>query len=330
MSKMLVGPILKDVEDLGLSGKEALVATAYYTAGPLRNLRIDAQRVTLVVRLDQEDLIDWARGSIDPVALCDAVKGLTSRGIDVSMYAGKFAHAKMYVGEKHALIGSANLTTRGFSGVGNETLWRLDLQSTQGRSFVRGFRHYIKGMTPLSVQELEGFIDKNRSSVAKAKRLIQRKSLEMRPERITEGQRPLRLGSYPEFQRWLGANNTDAAKEILARAHGKGNLSGHIYRNYYGIRQYLIQSPEKLNYFSKLSEDTYKLSSDPNTERDIAEFVNGYATDEDNFVLDTWKTYLPTECGGRAGNHGGTIGNMNRMLPLVAKYLSRSLGTSKK
>lgn len=172
MSQMLVGPILKDVEDLGLSGKEALLATAYYTAGPLKKLRIDAQRVTLAVRLDQENLIDWVSGSIDPVALCDAVKGLTSRGIDVSMYAGKFAHAKMYAGENRALIGSANLTTLGFSGVGNEALWRLDLQSKQGISFISGFRRYIKGMSALSIHELEGFIEKNRSRVAKARRSI--------------------------------------------------------------------------------------------------------------------------------------------------------------
>lgn len=330
MSQMLVGPILKDVEDLGLSGNEALIATAYYTAGPLKKLRIDAQRVTLVVRLDKEDLKDWVYGSIDPVALCDAIKGLTSRGIDVSLYAGKFAHAKMYVGEDHALIGSANLTTRGFSGVGNESLWRLDLQSVQGRSFVRGFRRYIQGMTALPLHELEGFVDKNRSSVAKARRSIRHRSFEARPAKITEGQRPLRLGSYLEFQKWLGTRSTDAAKEILARANGKGNLSGHIYRNYYGIRQYLIHSPEKQGEFRKMSEDSYKLSSDPETEHDISEFVKSYATDEDNFILDTWKTYLPTECGGRAANHGGTIGNMNRMLPLVAKYLSRSLGTSKK
>lgn len=330
MSQMLVGPILKDVEDLGLSGKEALVATAYYTAGPLKKLRIDAQRVTLAVRLDQENLIDWVFGSIDPVALCDAVKCLTSRGVDVNMYAGKFAHAKMYAGENRALIGSANLTTRGFSGVGNEALWRLDLQSKQGRSFVSGFRRYIKGMSALSVHELEGFIEKNRSRVAKARRSIRNKSLEARPPRITDDQRPLRLGSYLEFQKWLATRNTDAAKEILDRANGKGNLSGHIYRNYYGIRQYLIHSPEKQGDFSKLSEDAYKLSSDPETENDISEFVRKYATDEDNFLLDTWKTYLPKECGGRAANHGGTIGNMNRMLPLVAKYLSNTLGTSKK
>lgn len=330
MSQILVGPILKDVEELGLSGKEALIATAYYTAGPLKKLRIDAQRVTFVVRLDQENLIDWVWGSIDPIALCDAVNGLMNRGIDVKMYAGKLAHAKMYVGEHRALIGSANLTTPGFSGVGNEVLWRLDLQSKQGRNFVRGFRRYTDGMATLSVHELEEFIQKNRSRVAKAARSIRRKSLEVPPAKITEAQRPTRLGSYLGFQKWLGTRGTDAAKEILARAHGKGNLSGHIYRNFYGIRQYLIHSPEKQDKFSELSENTYKLSSDSKTENDISNFVKNYATDEDDFVLDTWKTYLPAECGGRAAKHGGTIGNMNRMLPLVAKYLSSSLGTTKK
>ena len=75
------------------------------------------------------------------------------------------------------------------------------------------------------------------------------------------------------------------------------------------------------------NSDTYKLSRDATMEQHLNGFVSEFATDEDDFSLDNWKTYLPIECGGRAGRHGGTIGNLNYMLPLVAAYLAHTLIT---
>lgn len=324
MKKMLVGPILKDLEGIGTSGNHSVLATAYYTAGPLNQLRISASKVTLAVRLDFTDLTDWISGSIDPPALLKTASRLVEHGSEVKLYVGKNAHAKFYMGEHSALIGSANLTTRGLSGLGDEVMWCVPMIGEERKNVVAGVSRYLSGMNLIQLKDLEQFVGKNAAIVAK-NRKKQNQSEENRPKQIPGGLRPLRLGSYPSFLSWLEKQRTVAAREILDRANGKSNLSGHIYRNYYGIRQYLIYSPERQDLFSKISEDKYKLASDATTEGGIAQFVSNYATDEDDFSLEKWKTYLPIECGGRATKHGGTIGNLNRMLPLVAKYLTARL-----
>lgn len=324
---MLVGPILNDIEGAGMSGNHSILATAYYTAAPLRQLRMSAMKVTLAVRLDLDNLTDWINGSIDPPALFQTASRWTEHGSEVKLYIGKNAHAKLYMGEHSALIGSANFTSRGLSGLGDEMMWCVPMRGNERKSLEKGVRRYLDGMNLMQLKDLERFVDKNESLVKKAKKK-KLQSGESRPKKIYKEQRSLRLGSYSDFLAWLTKQPTTAAEEILARANGKNNLSGHIYRNYYGIRQYLIYSPDRQDRFSNASEDEYKLSSDAETEDDIARFVKDYATDEDDFSLKTWKTYLPTECGGRAGRHGGTIGNLNRMLPLVAKYLAARLKRS--
>lgn len=326
-SAMLVGPILNDIEGAGMSGDHSILATAYYTAGPLGQLRISAKKVTLAVRLNFADLTDWISGGIDPPALLQAASCWSEAGSEVKIYIGKNAHAKFYMGEHSILIGSANLTTRGLSGLGDEVMWCVPMCGEDRKSFESGVRRYLGGMELIRLTDLERFVDKNASLVEKKKK-NKLQSEENRPRRILEAQRPLRLGSYSNFLDWLTKQQTAAAREILARANGKNNLSGHIYRNYYGIRQYLIYSPQRLDRFRSASEDNYKLSLDATTEGDIARFVKKYATDEADFSLETWKTYLPAECGGRAGKHGGTIGNLNKMLPLVAKYLTGRLKRS--
>lgn len=321
MRKLIVGPILKDVEMVGLNGREAFISTAFYTKGPMGQLRINSEKLTLAVRLDFDSLADWVAGSIDPVALLEMAKSNLEKGSEVRLYVAKSAHAKMYIGEHSALIGSANLTSRGFSGIGDEVMLSVSFREQSRRSIDMGVKRYIGGMTLISIEDLAKFIEKNEQLV---KKQIKRKLLssEIRVEKILDSQRPLRLGSYRDFLKWLENRTSVAANEILERANGKNNLSGHIYRNYYGLRQYLIYSPLKQEIFRQQSEDIYKLSYDADTENDIARFVRNFATDEADFTLNTWKTYLPEECGGRAGKHGGTIGNLNRMLPLVAKYLS--------
>ena len=178
-------------------------------------------------------------------------------------------------------------------------------------------------MEQVEVTKLESFVRIHEKRISK----IQAKEMciDRLPELGKGQERQIR--NFEGFLKWLNLQKTPSAKEIYQRAYGKGNLSGHINRNFYGIRQFLLAYPELVEVFSQLNSDTYKLSADTNQETTIAEFVKNHANDEEKFVLDTWKTYLPIECGGRAKKHGGTIGNLNRMLPLIARYMKKLLET---
>lgn len=326
---MLIGPVLNDIHALGLAKGKTVIATAFYTAGPLRQLQITSGKAIFAVRLDRNDLTQWIDGSIDPAALARTARKLVDQGTSVEISVSKIAHAKFYVGNDAALIGSANLTTRGLAGLGNEAMCHIPLSAGTKTSIQAGLSRYLKSLQPITLNELEEFVAQNTADVLSERRKRKIRDTENRPPKVEHSDRPVRIGTYESFLAWLGSTNTDAAREILERAKGKNNLSGHIYRNFFGLRQYLIHAPANLKRFTKESEDEYKLSKDTATEEDLKDFVQNHAFDEDKFSLDTWKTYLPQECGGRAEKHGGTIGNLNRMLPLVAKHLAKKLRSSK-
>lgn len=182
-----------------------------------------------------------------------------------------------------------------------------------------GLEIYARTMEQLTLDQLEKYIATHAEFVLEFKR--KHKRYQRRDKIATPAARPPRLGDYSNFLEWMKRQPGEAAQEIHSRAQGKGNLQGHINRNFFGLRQFLLAYPESLERFRRENADTYRLSADATTERALATFVRKHAADEAQFSLDVWKTYLPRECGGRAARHGGTIGNLNRMLPLVARYL---------
>lgn len=320
-TQFIIGPVLEDLVEVGLDGQNLDIATAYYTAGALRALR-DARpkRLRFMCRIDFRSTAEWVQGGINPAALYQLLSYCRDQGVRVNLFGHPDAHAKFYIGQRCALIGSANLTMKGFGG-GTEVLWRLN-SAAQLRTVRRSAGRYVRLLRPIDLAELGTYVEQHREEVAQAQRTARRKRDDQERLPAYSRDRHVRFGNYEDYQRFLAAFNDPAAREILARAQGKNNLQGHIHSNFYGLRQFLLAYPQHKRRFETESPVRYSLSRDADTERDLDNFVTHQAVDEDDFSLDTWRTYLPRECGGRAGRHGGTIGNLNRMLPLVARYLA--------
>jgi hypothetical protein len=317
MADLILGPVLRHLRQIGLDRGHVRLITAFYSGAALSSLSITAPEVTFACRLDMSSIDDWGKGYVAPDKLLAFLTALSSGGRRVRLFASSVAHAKLYVGDRAALIGSANLTLSGFGG-GEEILNYLT-----GMAHLRHARSVADSYTgllrPVSLNQLENYV---RLNEAKAKRLrAGRPGLDRLP-RTTRSRRK-HLGDYADFLRWLSHRRSRGATEVLARAKGKSNLSGHIHRNFFGLRQFLISYPSAQSAMLHNSPETYKLSKDAAIERLLSHFVLHQAADEDDFLVDAWRTYLPVECGGRAGRHGGTIGNLNFMLPLVATYLER-------
>lgn len=320
VSKAIVGPVLKDVVAVGLRGDRIVLATAFYSKAPLVQIEVTASRVDLLVRLDLASIEEWVAGMIAPDALLNFVERQENDGREIVLRASGWAHAKVYWGRDGFLVGSANLTTRGLGGFGGEILW-LERGRHQRDRMANALERYAKKLTPISIDELRDYVDRNASIVAKrARRERHRQTEEGRlPERIHS--RPYRLGSYKDFLKWLSGRREPAAREIYERGYGKGQLSGHIYSNFQGLRQFFLARPTECVRFQKKRPDTYHLLTDNKTTGLLADFVLNEATDEEQFELDKWRTYLPERVGGKPKTGGGTSGNLNRMLPLVARYL---------
>jgi hypothetical protein len=320
--QVIVGPTLRQVQTLGLDGASVDIATAFYTRRALDSLTITAKHARLLFRVDLANTRDWVRGYVAPDALLAKIDALLAKNIRIDLFGHPKAHVKAYVGSRGALVGSANLTLRGLGG-GLELAVRA--RDTNGVKLVRdALTNYQKRLDKIELDDLRDFVTTNLKTVKAEQKKWRQEHQEDDEDRLPNVARDQiagAMGSYPSFLAWLGKRKTAAAKETFDRANGKSHLQGHIHRNYYGLRQFFLAFPELQVLFSKGDEDTYKLSKDAAMEALLKEFVLQHAADEEDFSLDRWKTYLPIECGGRAERHGGTIGNLNRMLPLVAKYL---------
>ena len=320
MNQIIVGPVLQHLQMIGLDRGAITLATAFYSRRALTSLVISAESVTILCRLDLSSTEEWKRGYVAPDALLSFLQAQQGRGASTLLYAAPTAHVKLYAGNQAALIGSANLTIRGFGG-GHEILCRLRGRQALHKT-ARALREYQSALEKIGIDELQEYVESNKSSVRRSKARRKNKS-----DQLPDSSRSVRshLGSYDDFLNWLDGVPKAGASEIKERALGKHNLQGHINRNFFGLRQFFLAFSEDYNRMIETDTDTYKLSKDVEMERHLHEFVHQFAADEDGFLLDRWKTYLPIECGGRAERHGGTIGNLNYMLPLVAAYLSRTL-----
>src|SRR6266852_5436453 len=115
------GPTLPILRSIGFRSRQVHLLTAFYSAAPLHWLsrELQAENVVVAARLDLTSPAEWLRGSIDPKDLLTFLTGLRERGVAVRFFAGPTAHAKLFVGDRGVIVGSANLSTRGF-GAGPE------------------------------------------------------------------------------------------------------------------------------------------------------------------------------------------------------------------
>jgi hypothetical protein len=322
--KCIVGPVPSDLSLIGFKSDNIVLSTAFYSSNILNNLNLRAKNLSLFVRLDLSSIDEWALGMINPDALLRFLERNLISCSNVHLWVSPNAHAKIYAGGQGYLIGSANLTQRGLAGQGDEILW-FENQKQRSSLIFKALEEYRHRLTEITFSQLKQYILNNRVKAYKLAKKIRRPETDENRATNTQSSRPKRLGDYADFLLWLDRQSNPAAGEIYARATGKGQLSGHIHRNFYGLRQFLLAHPTLIQRFSKINAARYALSKDIPTAKGIQNFVLNHASDERDFNLDTWRTYLPERCGGKPKTGGGTLGNLNRMLPLVSKYLSQKL-----
>jgi len=313
MPKAILGPVLSDI--LALShGRHFVLASAFYSEARLDATTITARSSDVLVRLDLKSIKAWVDRAIAP----DALLRFWTRhqGNNVSVYYGPRAHVKVYAGDHAFLVGSANFTVRGLGGFNDEILWRES--AFPARSLMmRALRQYRASLKRLDLGELEEYVGNNIERVKELQKRVPASDENVLPSVL---ERPRRVGTYETFLRWLDSQNSSAAREILDRAHGKGQLSGHIRMNFFGIRQFLLAHPNQASQLRLADPGSYKLCNDPAMEQAIARFVKEEAADEGGLEVSIWTTYLPMRSGGAPKSGGGTSGNLNRMLPLLSRF----------
>ena len=74
MDKIIVSPILQDLEKIGFNSTEINIATAYYSRPALSTLQLKSKKINFMCRLDLNSIDEWVSGGIDPKALLEYIK----------------------------------------------------------------------------------------------------------------------------------------------------------------------------------------------------------------------------------------------------------------
>ena len=321
--RAIVGPLIADLASIG--GGDVTLATAFYTGGALNALNLNANRLSLFMRLNVLSVADWALGSLDPVALSRFIQRHQQTCGEVSLFISATAHAKIYSGQSGYLVGSANLSTRALSGNAAEILW-YENDDVRRNAMDAAVKKYANKFEKFSLKQLDEYIANNAEKATDLAERIPRE-VHVDEDRVpADILRPARVGDYDAFLQWLSKQSGAAAKEVLDRANGKSNLSGHIRQAFFGIRQFFLVTPAAMHHFSKVSPEGYSFSGDAVTASALGRFVTKHAQNEGPFSPAKWQTYLPKSAGGKQVSGGATVGNLNRMFPLLARYLYSKIG----
>jgi len=314
-------PVRPDPETLNIivgEGSRVTIFSPFYTAAGLLLFKHLLDKNDSIKEVDFNCRLtkyDWIQGSIDPESLLKIVKSSAGR-IKFNIAHEDTLHAKAYFCEKKGLIGSANLTLRGF-GNGLEFLLLISdsvLKST--KEWLE--KHVSPYLEKITLSDLEHFIEKNKTEVYEKRRRIKRALNKKIKRKIAS----LPYPSIDDFIDYCAKLNRAAPKEIVLRSMGKDQLSGHIKNLYYASQQFFDKYQKLIKQLSKASPDDFRLQNAP-FKRTWIKFIQSSLLRNIlsvGFLAQSTLNYLPSVVGGKQTTGGAGIGNLNRILPLVAKF----------
>jgi HKD family nuclease len=314
-------PVHPDKNALSVIAKNGVslnIYSPFYTASGLlllSNIIKDSgslKQVNFNCRLRKAD---WIQGSIDPIALVRLTKTFSGK-IRFSFSCDDSLHAKAYYCEKKGLIGSANLTSQGF---GNRLEFLLLISGTILGTTKKWFsKHIHPYLKRFSQKELAQFIRRNEAEVKKEKEKLKKlKAARSKQRGVKTTYSPI-----DEFMDYCAGLPGPAAKEVVLRYMGKDQLSGHIRNFYYASQQFLSKYIGLTTRIARKSAQTFRLQEMPFKDQWIS-FIHSSDLKnipDANYSAQSTIRYLPESLGGKQTTGGAGIGNLNRVLPLVAKY----------
>jgi len=168
--------------------------------------------------------MEWLLGWVDPEALLAFVTALDDRGARVRLFTSPLAHAKMYVGSNGVIVGSSNLSLRGF-GAGPEIV------SLAGQNHVRPARRsanrYLDLLQLTSFNVLRDYVEGHAKAAKEAR---QRRLARGRPDEDTlppvrvQGRRAVSPETTDHF--WSGslARSLPPLQKFSRARKGKGTF----------------------------------------------------------------------------------------------------------
>lgn len=324
-----------DIQELRRScegGTAILISAPYYSREGLNWIRPSpGGEVEFWTRLNARD---WATGVSDPPALLRYLEKVGEERVSLRVH--RVLHAKIYlVDSTWSWIGSPNLSRAAFTS-NIELVAELDAEETESLgSMVDDLRRRLRELTVTDlrayveacedvIRQLEGSgawdNDDFQAAVDMADELLS-------PPSALDGKAP--VPPLSDFIEFIDPMVGEVPRTILDHYHNlsRQNRQGHVKQSYFALIHFFSDATGSryLGELLALSLNEYPRFSSGFVDAWVR-FLDDNARTRDGrlgYSFSTLRNVLPERVGGYVTNGGGGIGTFTRMVPLVARFLSK-------
>lgn len=276
---------------------------------------------------------DWAAGVSDPPAL---LRYLEEVGEDrVSLRVHRSLHAKIYqVDTNWSWIGSPNLSRAAFTS-NIELVAELDAEETESLgNFVTALRGSLRDLT---VPDFRAYIETCKDTIPLDhsdawKNDDFQAAVELADEYLSPPPTLAPVMRMPPLSDFIGfIDGMDGEVPQTIRDHhynlSRQNRQGHVRQSYYALVRFLSDSTgrQHIDELLVIPLDDYPHLSSGFVDAWVR-FLDDNAKTKDpdsGYSFSTLRNVLPERVGGYVTNGGGGIGTFTRMVPLVARFVSK-------
>ncbi len=277
---------------------------------------------------------DWAIGVSDPPALLRYLENVGEERVSLRVH--RALHAKIYqVDTTWSWIGSPNLSRAAFTS-NIELVAELEAHEIESlRQIVSDFRSSLK---ELSVPTFRDYIEACKDTIPKEGPGVWESdnfqaAVDMADEYLSPPPALDRTAPIPplsDFIEFIDPMDREVPQTISDHHHNLSgqNRQGHVKQSYYGLVHFLSDSTQGGEYLPELVAiplDDYPRFS-LSFVKAWGRFLDHNARTHDSdlgYSFSTLRNILPERMGGYVTHGGGAIGTFTRMVPLVARFLSR-------
>ncbi len=297
-----------DVLNEIVSGAQINVASPFYSSASLGLIaQSDIEKMALITRLPTQYIMPSAFIENDPAPLARLFREMSDR---LTVYALPSLHAKLYLNDEVAWVGSANLTLNGFSGKPEIVIRFRDTE----RFWSDIFFNYSRNAKPVSCDDLAKLLKWIDIGLTKVR--SQHNTAEK-----TSGETAYAPLTFEDFVEWLAEPDQPRPairNHILDRVNGKNFMSGHVPPAFHGAMAFLRLNSD---YRTRLETATDR-SIPADILADFASFVEEYGNEYRGPRGGYWRNYLSTRLGG-AQSHGGAGDTVaKKCLVLIPAYIN--------
>ena len=296
--------VLKEI----ISGNQINVASPFYSSASLNLIaKHGIKRMVFITRLPTQYIMPSAFIENDPTPLAELFGEMNNQ---LKLYALPSLHAKLYMKDNVAWVGSANLTMNGFSGKPEIVIRFKDNEDYWSQVF-SDYRSLATPVSKADLAKLQKWIDLGLTKVRSQDNTAERPSGETAYAPLT----------FEDFVEWLAEPcqpHPSIRKHILDRVKGKNFMSGHVPPAFHGAMAFLRLNSEHRNRLERVSD----ISIPSDIIVDFAAFVERHGDEYRGSKGGYWRKYLSAKLGGaqHSGGAGDTVAK--KCLVLIPAYIN--------